>query len=291
MAAGKVRTVLITLLVVVIVVVAAVVIYTDRLVKVGVETAGTQALGVPTSVGGANLSLLGGSLGLDELEVDNPTGFTSKNFLAVNRFDGRVDIGSLLQETVRVEQIRLEGLVLTVEQKGLDSNVAVVLKRIRELTGSDEAGEPEQASKGRNWFIERIEIVEPRAKLRLLPLGGDLTESEVALGSIRLEGLSSETDKGELAVTVVQRIVVAVIDAVLSGAGQDLPAGLRGQLESAVGPLKAVLDVTASAVVEKAGKALTEGVEKIEKGLGETSRKLFDSVTPGSKKPDDAAPK
>ncbi|HUW19801.1 MAG TPA: hypothetical protein VMW16_10915 [Sedimentisphaerales bacterium] len=66
--------------IVVLVVVTAVIIglFADRAVKMGVEAAGTKALNVGVRVGDAELSIMGGKVGLKNLVIDNPPGYQNK---------------------------------------------------------------------------------------------------------------------------------------------------------------------------------------------------------------------
>ena len=53
--------------------------YADKLVKDAVETLGPEFTQSEVTLGGVNISLLGGSAGLSDLAVGNPAGFSSDN--------------------------------------------------------------------------------------------------------------------------------------------------------------------------------------------------------------------
>jgi uncharacterized protein involved in outer membrane biogenesis len=98
-------------------------IFGGSLVKKAVQVAGTSALKVPVALSEADLSILGGTVALRGLEIDNPPGYQHAKLLKLK--DGRVavDISSLLSDTVHIRQITLDGIDLVLEQKGLGSNL------------------------------------------------------------------------------------------------------------------------------------------------------------------------
>jgi choline-glycine betaine transporter len=55
----------------------------NRALKMGIETAGTNTLKVPVSLKDINLSLLGGSVRMNDLVIGNPAGYQHPNFLTM----------------------------------------------------------------------------------------------------------------------------------------------------------------------------------------------------------------
>ena len=93
------------LVILILVVVAAIVIslFVDRALKIGIETAGTKALGVGVNVGDVDLSILGGRLGFENLVIDNPPGYKHEKLLELGEARIAVDTGSLFTNTVNIK--------------------------------------------------------------------------------------------------------------------------------------------------------------------------------------------
>ena len=116
--------------------------FSGHILKAGVETAVTKALGVGAHIDEAALSIIEGTVKIKGLTVNNPVGYTYKNILELG--DGRiaVKISSLLGNTVRIKEIKLDGINLVVEQKALSNNLQEVISSIfsKDRRGSEPAG-------------------------------------------------------------------------------------------------------------------------------------------------------
>ncbi|HUT44062.1 MAG TPA: AsmA family protein, partial [Desulfobacterales bacterium] len=106
-------------IVLLILIVAGFYIFGERALKVGVEVAATKALGVGVTIDDVALSLLRGSVGIEGLIVNNPPGYEYDNLLELNSTKVKVNVGELLGETAHIKDIKLDGINLVIEQKGL----------------------------------------------------------------------------------------------------------------------------------------------------------------------------
>jgi len=77
------------------------------LIKVGVETAATKALNVGVDINDLDLSIFNGTLGIDGLVIKNPPGYNYKNLLEMGNCHLKIDIKSLLSETVKSTRLDL----------------------------------------------------------------------------------------------------------------------------------------------------------------------------------------
>lgn len=112
--------------------VIGVMIFADRAVKSAVESAGAKTLNVPVLVGDADVSFLGGTLGLQNLTVKNPQGYDGPALLTLQAVSVKADAGSLFGDAVVVKDMTLTGMEVFVEQKGLQNNLYEVIKPLRE---------------------------------------------------------------------------------------------------------------------------------------------------------------
>ena len=258
---------LITLLIISIIT-GATLLYADHLTKIAVETAGSQALGVNTTLDKANLSLLGGAVTLDNLNVANPTGYNTPSLIKMGRASTKIKLNTILENTIQVEIIKLEKLTLTVEQKGLQSNLNEVLTNIKQIT-KDQKPKTQDAPPGKKITLQRIEIIEPIAEIKLLPLPGQLDVLKIELGNITLENVSQDQNKAELTVTVIQTILVSLAEAVVKS-GAQLPADLTDALTTSIEDVGQVLGDSIIGIAGETEKLLEEGtkaIEGLQKGL------------------------
>lgn len=279
----KIKWLLVVIVLLVIVVVVAVVLYADKVTKYSVETAGTYALGVETRLGSANLSLLSGSVALRDLEVDNPAEFETDKILDCGLCSTQVEVGSLISDTVQVRTIKLEDVKVTFEQKGLQSNFNVILKNIEKLQKKDATKTETKAKKGpgKNVRVDKIEIINASADLKLAPIPGKVDVIPVKLAPIVIENLSTGDNQAVMLATVIQKVFMALAKGILES-GVDLPdqlgkalAGSLGSLEDSLGQITTQTDKVlkeGTKAIEEGGKALEEagkGLEGLLKAPGD----------------------
>ncbi len=145
------------ILILVLIVVTAITFFGDRALKTGIEIAGSEALGVAVTVADVDLSILRGKLGLQNLSIDNPPDYQLEKLLEMT--DARIDVGikSLLSDVVNIEEIKLDGLNVTLEQKGVTSNnIQDILKTI---SGKEEEKDEQQAEpSGKKLHIDILKF-------------------------------------------------------------------------------------------------------------------------------------
>ena len=279
----KIKRLLLVIVLLVIVAVVAVVLYADKVTKYSVETAGTYALGVETRLGEADLSLLTGSVALHDLEVDNPADFETDKILDCGLCSTQVEVGTLFSDTITVKTIKLEDVKITFEQKGLQSNFDVILKNIEKLQKKDSTptGTKPKKGPGKNVRVDKIEIINASADLKLMPIPGKVDVIPVKLAPIVIENLSTGDDQAVMLATVIQKVFMALAEGILES-GVDLPdqlrkalAGSLGSLEESLGQITAETDKVlkeGAKVIEEDGKALEEagkGLEGLLKAPGD----------------------
>ena len=109
---------LVGLLVLIMLVALLINMFGDRALKIGIETGAEKALKVGVRLDNISLSILGGKLNLNNLEVDNPQGYQNPNLLKVSSAYMALNIRSLLSDTVEMEKMQFDNISLAIEQKG-----------------------------------------------------------------------------------------------------------------------------------------------------------------------------
>jgi len=116
-----------------VVAVAAVVLLIGRamlpgIIKSQVEEKGTAALGVPVTVGGLGLSVLGGSLTIEDFAIAQPDGFSSQPFYSFDKFHASVSVSDLIGGKISVETVQMDKPVLRLERNAQGLKNYEVLK-------------------------------------------------------------------------------------------------------------------------------------------------------------------
>ena len=88
----------------------------NRIVRSTVQTQATDQLGVQTTLGGANVSIFGGSLGLNDLQIASPQGFTAPKMFTLGGTDVSVSLGQLRSDPVHVKEVNINKPTLVIEQ-------------------------------------------------------------------------------------------------------------------------------------------------------------------------------
>ncbi|MDD5458320.1 MAG: AsmA family protein [Phycisphaerae bacterium] len=251
-------TILIVIVVLLVIVIGAVFLFANSAIKVGVQTQASKALGVPVTLKNVDLSILGGKLELNGLDVGNPEGFGYPHLLKLNQTKVAVDIGSLTSDTVQIKQILLDGMEVYFEQKGLGSNLKTVLNNIPK-TEEQPKPEPEPQKEGKKLNVQELELRNIVVHVKLMQLPGQEEPKGliIRLDPIKLTDIGTEKD---LNIGLVSQEVLAAIAVGIAkqGAGV-IPDDLLGDLSSGVKKLGAM----GTSVVGEGTKAITEGGKTI----------------------------
>lgn len=221
----------------------------NTLVEKAVEAGSTYALGVETDLGSASLEIGGGSLGMNNLEISNPQGFTADHFLTLRRGMLDVDAGSVLDKEVVVDSFVIEGVTLNLEQIDRKGNYQVLLDHMKQLDLSSS----EESQKFRIGLVA-LRDIKVTGSLSLL---GKKVEKSFTLENFALRNVGS--DNGAKVSEITATVVKSLISKALAAGGGQLPGGFGQNL----GELKdqAVDKVKSEATnkLQDLGKSLTGG--------------------------------
>ncbi|MBN1419347.1 MAG: hypothetical protein JXP34_11250 [Planctomycetes bacterium] len=235
------------------------------IVRKAVEAAGTSALATPVRVAGTKIDLFGQKVEVKGLQVANPEEFEQPDALSLGRFEVAASIPSFLRDVIDVSEIQVEELHLTVEQKGLKTNVGVLLDNLEGEPAAEAPPEkeapPEPEKKG----------PEKRFKIALMRIAG----TKVTLGSSLLSGEAKEVAIPDIEIRDI-------------GTGPDGPVPLskvlttilRRILKEAIGDKVAMPEAARKLLSGEAklGDAIHGATESVEKALG------VDKAPEGAKK-------
>lgn len=236
-----------------IIVIMVVVLQINRVVKTGIEVGGKTVLGVDTTLGSADVSLLGGRVELKDLNVANPEGFTSPSFVKAGII--RVDISpaELLKKEVYVQEITLAGPEFTFEYKKGGSNIGVLMDRLKGEKKPKE--EKEKTEKGAPVKL-KVDLVRiTNAKVHVAMEGRTI---EVSMPDIEVRNIA---DKNGNAIPVNELLSV-----VLGNVAAGIEDRVSGLVEKGQELLKEKVGKEAGAAKKELEKSM-EGAGKKLKGL------------------------
>jgi hypothetical protein len=234
-------------LIVVIVLIAAVIVfhlYSGQIIKSGVKTAASNALKVGVDVNSISLSILGGSVAIDGLIINNPPGYTYKNLLELNKTDIAVNIRSLMQDTVHIKEVKLDGMDLVIEQKGFSNNLQEIIKGMP--SEKEQQGQP---AAGKKLVIDDLEITNIRVKVKLISGTVPLNLAPIKMTNL---GGDNKLDTAKLSA----KIMVAITQGIVQQGEGVLPGDMLKTIDSTLGGITNI------------GKAAEEGKKVIESGTG-----------------------
>jgi hypothetical protein len=203
--------ILLAVLILAAVVAIAIDIFADRALKAGIEVTATKTLNVRVSVGKVDLSIMAGKLGIGNLLIDNPPGYQYDKLLELKDAQIEVDVKSLLGKRVNIREIKLDGVNIFLEQRGISgNNLQDVIKTVsdrRKAEGKSEKG-------GRKLHIDNLEISNITVKAKLLPIPGRADTITLKLDPIVMTDLGGDNklDTAELSSKILIAIVTGVAD-------------------------------------------------------------------------------
>ena len=278
----KLRRLLIGVLLLVVVLVVAAVLAVDRFggraVKFGIEKAGTKALQVGVTVDDVDLSITGGRVTLHNLAVGNPEGYTNDKLLELKTGTANVNIRSLLDDTVKINQIILDGAEVVLEQKDLKrNNIKDILQAI------PKAPETEQDVEGKKLHIDELVISNTTVKVKMLAV----PTVPLKLATIKMTNLGSD-NKLDTKV-LVGKILAAITGGIAQQGKGILPDDLLNDLSDT---LAKTLEAGQEIIKQGAdiGKKALEDVgdvkKKILEGAGDIGKEIdgIKGLIPGKKK-------
>jgi hypothetical protein len=266
---SKFKSIKIILAVVLIVIIAAgvaIYIFAGSAVKIGIEAGATSALKVGVSVKNVDLSIVAGRIGLQGLVINNPAGYQYQTLLEIKDARAAVAISSLLSDKIDIKEVKLDGINLVIEQKGLTNNLQELINNISKPEKDKAVTKSEGA--GKKLQIDNLEITNVVVKVKLLPMQGKSGTVELKLSPIRMTNLGSDNkmDIAELS----GKVLVAIAGGVAEQGAGVLPDEITGPIRSG---LKGIENLGGEALGE-GGKVLKEGVD-IGKGVTEGIQGLF----------------
>jgi len=262
------------------------VVFIDRLAKEGIERGGKAALGVPTTVKEVNIGLFSGQAGLENLNVGNPEGFPSPQFLTLKAGAVAVSLASLTKDVIEVPYIELEGIDLYIEKnKDGQANYQVIMdgqqEHERQPAKTDEPGES-----GKKFVVRQVKIRNVTMHADVLPVGGPVL---VVVPEILLTDVGTADGAGVNTAEVVNILVKAIFASAIANGQNLLPADVLNDMTAGLDKLTSLtgngiqiagqaLGDTAKDATKAAGDAAKAAGEKLENAAGAATEKVGEGI-------------
>lgn len=207
------------------VVLAALTFWADDALRHGIETAGTEVLGVTVTLPDVDLNPLKGQVQARDIVIANPAGFQSSHLLYMKKGMLTLNLPTLAQEQIHIRHLHLDRLDVNLEQRGVHNNLQEVLDRI------PEPHEPNYPHT-KPFRIDVLDITHVVVRAKLTPWSGDKDVLVFELEPFRMEKLGYD-ETLDLAI-LCDKIILALTDAILARSLKNLPAQLLHNANEAI---------------------------------------------------------
>jgi len=239
-------------LILVVIAVVAVNLFADRAVRVGIETAATKTLNVAVSVSNVDLSIMGGKLALQNLLINNPPGYRHDKLLQLKNAEIEIDVKSLLSDVVNIKEIKLDGVDVVLEQRGISgNNLQDVITAIRSASKEGE---------GKSLRVDNLEMSNITVQMKLLPDTAQDDTITLELSPIRMSnlGYDNKLDMADLSGEIVLAIANRVVEQGVGVLPKDIITTLTPTLDKTIDISTRIIEST-----EDIGKEITEGIKSL----------------------------
>lgn len=248
---------------------AIAVIFGEIALKTGIEKAASKALGVEVSISDLDVSIFSGTASITGVKVKNPQGYNIENLLELDRVDIKANLSSMLSQTVIVQSVHLDGMNVSLEQKGLSNN----LKDVMDFISSRKKDKSKELTSSKQLQIDELKITGITVKAKFLPIPGQSDVITLNIKPIIMKDLGKDK-KLHLAV-LSGKIITAVIDSIVEQGIGTFPDDVIGTMESALKGTLSLGEKVAEETLEKGREVIDAGKDIIEgfKGLLDKDKK------------------
>ena len=196
----------------------------DSLVAGAIEKHGGEATGTSVRVAGVSISLREGRGTIDGLRVANPEGFASRDAFTLGSIVIDIDVKSLREEPIVVDEIRVEAPVVFAEITATGtSNIDALRRNAQAYAEPAGGGEAEAGGEAKRFRIKRFVFEKGRIEVDASALG--IEARSIDLPAIRLDDIGGE--RGALPGEIAAIVMKAVAGRALSAIGS---AGIEGTI-------------------------------------------------------------
>lgn len=264
----------------------------DRAAKAAVQTGGTYALGVDTTVNSVNVGLFSGTLTMDGLRVANPSGFKSDRFFGLSSGKVAVTPATLNKAVIELPELSLAGIQVNLERAGGKSNYQVILDNLKKLegTGGEKKQPPADAKSEKKFVIKTLDIRDVKVHVDMLPEGGSLTQVNLPIEEVKLSNVG--TASNGLAMDQIASIIIkAILNATAANGEGIIPGDLLGDLKGQLAQLQSLDQLGVQLQSKLSGetaKIIGSAQDSVQKAADEAQKKAQEELDKAKDKAKDA---
>ncbi|MDB6121367.1 MAG: hypothetical protein JWQ71_360 [Pedosphaera sp.] len=221
----------IVLVVAVLVVVALVVVFfsLNSIVKKGVETYGPEMTKVKVTLGGAAISPFSGRGELKKLFVGNPEGYKTPSAIEVGGVKVGVQIGSVMGDTITVNEINIQAPEITLEGSLSGNNLSKILDNLNSTSETKEKqkNEPTPGKKEKKFIVKDIVLNGAKVHVNVSALGQSLVTT-LPIPDIHLQNVGT-AEGGVSAAELSRQILKPILAASVEAATKAIASGKGGE--------------------------------------------------------------
>jgi uncharacterized protein involved in outer membrane biogenesis len=200
-----------------------------------------------------SLYLMQAKVTIDKLDVGNPKGYNTPTALGFEKLAVDLDLGSVFEDTVVIEEITVNGLHVSFETDLVSNNLNDLKKNInsymkKEKVAEEKATPEEKAKKGKSkkFIIKKLNIINGKITVAAKFMKG--AQVPIKLADIHLTDIGNDSN-GVNAGEVAEKLISAIIESatkaidssdILSGEikTKSLKSGAEGVIKSIKGLFK-----------------------------------------------------
>ncbi|MEN6386838.1 MAG: hypothetical protein ABFD79_16785 [Phycisphaerales bacterium] len=255
----------ITLIIIIFLVVVIGLVSIDGILRSAIQTAIKKQLNVDSSVSKVSLKIFSGTIEITDLKIKNPKGYQFENIFEAKSIFVKTSLGNLLSNPVGIDQIKIDGVAMSIEQKGLSNNINDLLKGMPAKEEDKGTAEPKKAAK--KVHITALDINDITVNAKLLPLPGKADVATLSIASLHFSDIGGE--KTTLA-QVIGKVFTEITNAVVKSGTDILPTDMLNSMSDAVKGNFENITGEGMKTLEKAG-------EDIKQKAGESLKNIFKS--------------
>lgn len=213
----------------------------DSLVKVAIETYGTEATQARVSVGKVTIGLREGSGAITDLKVANPKGFNTPEALSLGDISLKLDTATLQQNPIVIKEVTITRPKVTYEYASAGGNLETIQKNTQAYAQKMGAGGSKPngaATPQKDGKAETKVIIE-----RLVVSGGQIAMSHAALQGRELSAALptitltdiGKSQGGASPAEVAEKVLGTISQQAARVASGELQKQLGDQLKGAIG--------------------------------------------------------
>jgi len=234
------KKVFIIIPVIIIVIILAIGFSLNSIIKSGIETIGSKAIGAEVKLNDVNISLLSGKGQLKGLFIGNPEGFKSDSAFMLNEVRLAINVKSVFSDRIIIEEVYIDAPDITYEKGSGGDNIKAIMKNIESFAGGKEQADQKVEGKkseesGKKIQINSLVVKDGKINMSLTALQGE--KLALSLPDIHMKDIGKEKE-GTTISKALQQVFAMInknIITAVAGSVVDIGKGAEEAVSGTIG--------------------------------------------------------